>query len=735
MTQPGLLVTKLHPPPARHQMVVRDRLLERLRPVPGLKLTVVAAPAGCGKTTLLGTWRELEATQRPLAWLTLDEGDNDPVVLWSHVLETLHRECPAVSPSASQELVGGKHLVDVVLPRLVNDLAEHGDVTLVLDDFHRLGSGPARDSLAWLAVHAPSTLQLVLASRNEPALPLATLRAHGELLELHAEELAFTTDEADLLLNGHFELGLAREDVEDLVERTEGWPAGLYLATLSLHGVRDRHAFIRRFGGASRHVIDFLVDEVLEAHDVPTQTLMLRSSILERMCGSLCDAVLEQEGSRELLDELARTNLFLMPMDDVREWYRFHHLFAQLLRVELEHREPGLAPTLHRRAYAWHRDHGSIDEAIEHALEAGAFAEAGELIATAWVMYTNVCRFATVLAWLDRFPAELLREDAQLLLVKAWVLALCAMRDEATQAMAAVEGLGGLDRGPLPDGSSSLEASLATLRATIPWGDVGGGYENAVRAAELEQPQSPFWPVVCWALGMGNYFRGQLEEADRWFAEAARLAPLSEQWLIAGSALAYRSLVAGDRGRVDEQRLLAEQAAQLARERAIEEVDGEVHVALGVSLAARAKGEEALPLLERSVAVLRSFGQPIDLANALICQASVLRALGQREAAAAAIGEARATVDSCPDPGILQERLAGLESSSPARSRQRDTKLSRRELAVLRLLTGSLSERDIGRELYLSHNTVHSHARSIYRKLGVSSRAEAIRQARTLGLL
>ena len=378
-------MTKLHPPAGRTQTLARDRLFERLRAGAGTKVTLVAAPAGCGKTTLLGTWREAEEATRPVAWLSLDEGDNDPVVLWSYVLAALRGECPTLEVTASPELVGASRIVDTFLPELVNELTALGDAALVLDDFHRLTSGPARDSVAWFIDRAPSTFQLVVATRSEPALPLAALRAHGELLEVRAEDLGFTPAEADVLLNDRLELELEPEYVHDLVERTEGWAAGLYLAALSLRAVDDRHAFVSRFGGGSRYVVDFLVDEVLEAHDPEMQALMLRSSVLERLCGSLCDAVVEQEGSDELLAALSRANLFLLPLDDRGEWYRFHHLFAQLLRVELEHREPGLAPTLHRRAFTWHRDNGLVDQAIEHALKADAFAEAGDLIATTWI--------------------------------------------------------------------------------------------------------------------------------------------------------------------------------------------------------------------------------------------------------------------------------------------------------------------------------------------------------------
>ena len=733
--QPILVGTKLHPPSVRELTIPRERLLERLRSGSDRRLTLVACPAGFGKTTLLAAWREAEVARKPVAWLTLDEGDNDPVVLWTHAIEALRRASPAVARSVPADTVVAP-VVDVVLPRLVNELDGQGPITLILDDVHRLSSVPARASVRWFIDHAPPEFQLVLASRTEPALPVAALRAHGELLELRADDLRFTCAEADAFLNGRLALGLTREDVEGLVAKTEGWPAGLYLAALSLQHAADRHALVREFGGSNRHVVDFLVTEVLQAHDPAAQALMLRTSVLERLSGPLCDAVLEQDGSAAMLEALSRTNLFLVPLDDEGRWYRFHHLFAQLLRVELEQREPGLAPALHRRAYAWHRDHGTTDEAIGHAIAAGAYPEAAELIQGPWVSYANTCRYDTVLAWLRRLPEEILSRDVQLLLVKAWVLSLSARREEAALAIAAVQRLGDLGAGPLPDGFSSGEASLTLLRACFPWGDVGAQVENGRRAAELEGPGSPWRALACWAVGTGLYFRGEPEEADRWFAESAALAPASAQWLAGEASLAYRSWIAGERGRLDEQRVLAEAAAAFVREYEPGKVIGVAPLALGVSLAARGQPGEALPLIERGVAFSRTFGQPIQLANALLGQAPVLRALGEHQRAADTAAEARSVLESCPDPGILTGRLAALDRPPQIRrARPADQELTQQECRVLKLLQGDLSERDIGRELYVSHSTVHSHVRAIYRKLAVSSRAGALQRGRELGLL
>ena len=729
-----LIAMKLRPPAIRDQVILRERLAERLRAGSDLALTLVICPAGYGKTTLLAAWYRAEAARKPVAWLTLDEGDSDPVVLWSYVIEALRRVCPAVSLPAAAHMADAAAFTDVVLPRLVNDLDGQGEVVLILDDFHRL-SGAALDSMTWFLSHAPRSLRLVLSTRTEPVLTLAALRAQGELIELRAADLRFTPGETDDFLNGRLGLGLGHQDVEALVDRTEGSPAGLYLAALSLSRDADRHDFVTRFGASpNRHVTDFLEAEVLQAHDPPMQALMLRSSILGRLCGPLCDAVLQQEHSAAMLEELSRTNLFLVPLDDQRGWYRFHPLFAQVLRVELGRREPGAVPVLHRRAYSWHRDHGTAEQAIHHAIEAGEYPAAAALIEATWVNYAKNGRYSAVLAWLRRFPAEILGEDIRLLLVEAWVLSWGARRDEAARAIAAAERLGEHGTGPLPDGFSSVEASLTMLRAAFPWGDVGAQLEYGGRAAKLEGPGSPWRPVACWAVGMGLYLSGELGAADRWFAESLMLAPASERWLAAGSSLACRSLIAGEQGRPDDQRMLAEMAVALIGEHGVEETCGEGWLALGASLAARGQTEEALPAIERAVAVMRSVGQPAGLAMALLRQVPVLRALGRREGAEAAIAEARSVLASCPDPGILASQLTAAQRSQRPVARPGQD-LTERERTVLRLLESGLPEREIGLELYVSRNTVHSHVQAIYRKLAVSTRAEALERTRELGLL
>src|SRR5664279_3461218 len=276
---PGLLLSKLDPPPVRSQTLRRPDLLEQLDTATDRRLVIVAAPAGYGKTTLLSTWVTERAGDHRVCWLTLDEGDNDPTVLWSHLITALQRSCPELGDSVVPAAIGPGMLGDVVLPRLVNALAALPAVTVVLDDFHLLSSAASRDSVAWFLHHAPAVCHLVISTRTEPGLPLAALRAHGDLVEIRSNALRFTLTEGEDLLNRRLGLHLASPDVGRLVERTEGWPAGLYLAALSMGDAGGRHAFVAKFDASNRHVLDFLVDDVLVSYPPAMLEFMLRTSV------------------------------------------------------------------------------------------------------------------------------------------------------------------------------------------------------------------------------------------------------------------------------------------------------------------------------------------------------------------------------------------------------------------------------------------------------------------------
>jgi LuxR family maltose regulon positive regulatory protein len=555
-------------------------------------------------------------------------------------------------------------------------------------------------------------------------------------VELRADDLRFTRSEAETFLNHRLELELSGDDLDLLVGRSKGWPAGIYLAALWLTGRPDKSRLVRAFDGTSAHVVDFLSSEVLNGYDNAMQTFMLRTSVLERLCAELCDAVLGEDLADEALASLARSNLFLLPLDDQRRWFRFHHLFAHLLRVELERREAALVPELHRRAYAWHTQFGTTDEAIHHAVAAQAYAEAGGLIAESWVHYVNAGRAESVVEWLARLPAKAVEEDSRLLLVRAWLAALRGRETEMRAALETVGVLGHLDDGPLSDGFTSLESSMSLLRAAFAWGDVAAVLTEGARSAQLEGPDSPWRPVVTWSLGWAHYCNGDLELAEHWLEETVALAPAAEQWVVGVGAAADLSLLAGMRGDPAEQLRRAEETVAWARECGLLDACevGEVHTAHGVALAAHDRWDEALPALEKGVFLRRLWGQQLDLADGLIALGSALAATGDAARAREIFAEAGALLAECPDPGVLSDRLDAAQQIQPLKT-STNGHLSERELTVLRMLSGGMTEREIGHELFVSFNTVHSHVKSVYRKLAVSSRAEAIARARERQLL
>ena len=404
----ALLATKLHVPGSRPGLVPRPRLAEQFDEGLGRGLVLVCAPAGYGKTVLLADWAG--RGQRPAAWLSLDAGDNDPARFWRYAVAALDRVRPGIGervgpllgPPPPQSFEG---LVTV----LVNELAAQPGVDealLVLDDYHVISSRPVHESVGFLLEHRPPQLRVVLASRSDPPLALARLRGRGQLAELRAAELRFTVGEAAELLQEAAGpgMGLPDADVAALAARTEGWAAGLQLAALSLRGQPDMAGFVAAFTGSNRYVLDYLAEEVLERQSEQVRGFLLETSVLECLSGSLCDAVTGRTGSQALLEQVERAGLFLVPLDEVRGKWRYHHLFADLLRARLEP-QPGQAVRLHRNATTWYEQHGLADDAIRHAVAAEDTAWAARLIEQHFdAVYGLRGEAATIQRWLRRSP-------------------------------------------------------------------------------------------------------------------------------------------------------------------------------------------------------------------------------------------------------------------------------------------------------------------------------------------
>src|SRR5947209_929565 len=378
-----LLATKLFVPRWRRDLVPRPRLRERLNRGATSKLTLVSAPAGFGKTTLLAEWlRAGDADVRRAAWLSLDHSDNHPPFFWSYVIAALQTVAPGVGASAMSLLQSAQPpAIESVLASVLNELnAIAQDLVLVLDDYHVIDAHDIHTGTVFLLDHLPPQMHLVIGSRADPPLPLARLRARGELVEIRAADLRFTPEEAAAYLNDVMGLGLAADQLGILEGRTEGWIAALQLAALSMQGRDNIAEFINGFAGDDRYIVDYLVEEVLQRQPDHVREFLLHTSILNRLTGPLCDAVTQQHGGRARLEALDRSNLFLVALDDRRQWYRYHHLFGDVLRARLADEEPDRVVALHRRASDWFEADGDRAEAVRHALAAADFARAAELI-------------------------------------------------------------------------------------------------------------------------------------------------------------------------------------------------------------------------------------------------------------------------------------------------------------------------------------------------------------------
>jgi LuxR family maltose regulon positive regulatory protein len=731
---PVLLETKLHAPTPGPSAMARPHLFALLGAGTGRKLTLVSAPTGFGKTTLLAAWCDAERERRPSAWVTLDEGDSDPWRLWTYVVEGLHRVDPVVGGRSLAALrAPGISLLDSVLPLLLNELAAlAGPAILVLDDYHLVNSAASHRSVAFLVKHLPGNLQLVISTRSDPPLPLARLRARDELRELRAADLRFTLEESAAFLNDRLGLRLDPGQVAALRQRTESWPAGLYLAALALKDHPDPGARIATFSGSHRHVIDYLGSELLHAQSLEMQAFLLRTSILERVSVPLCDAVTEAGNSAEILHQVERANLFLVPLDDRREWFRYHQLFAELLRHQLAASEPELVPVLHRRASAWFREAGFPDEAISHAVAAGDIAEVGELIAHHWIGFVDRWQIATVRGWLRAVPEEVVRADPVLVLVSAWIALSFEEPGELDHWLAVAERMP--SAGPLRDGTPSLDLGIAAVRAVSGFHGVQSRLDAARRMLELlPDHASPWRQTACWALGYSLYLSGMTEEARATAQEAVRIGRSSPVHTTTIRSLALLGLVEDDQGKAGEAEALAGRALELAETEELSESPavGCMYMLLGRIRARRGDVHGTRAAHERSFAMQR---YPVERFHALVELLAARHADDDHSGVAELLAEAGRLEATGIDFGMLPRRMKAM--SWRFRTHEKLTgALTAREVDVLRLLAGPLSLGEIGGELYISHDTVKSHAKAIYRKLGVSSRREAVALSWKLGLL
>jgi LuxR family transcriptional regulator, maltose regulon positive regulatory protein len=683
---------------------------------------------------LIEQWSERDP--RPYPTLILGDAHNDPAMLIGSIVAALDPIEP-VAPEVGTALANLEpNIENVVLPRLGQALERRQvPFVLVLDDFERIKSPAALAVVSTVIVHLPPGSQLVLAARTEPELAIGRLRAHRELDELDARDLLMTKGECGELLES-LGLDLGPDQLDTLVRRTEGWPAALYLAGLALRDSPELDQAIDRFAGDDRFVVDYIREEFLEPVGRRQLDFLRRASILDRLSGDLCDAVLERRGSAAQLGELSRSNVLLTPLDRQDEWFRFHPLFREMLRAELRRSEPEGEAGLHRRASDWWVEHGDWDRAISHAVEGGALDRAGELLWMGIPEFTTRGRNATVVGWLDRLGEGTVATDAALSLTASYaqITQGAGAKTEHWAAVAAAL----IEREPPSDKRTVLSAGLGLIEAALARGGVGAIADQTALAAELLPGDSP-WMSMCRLIeGVGLHLQGFREEAREKLTDGARRGAVSAPnvQVLCLSQLALLAIEGNDW-------TLAEMLASQARAQLDRSGIGDypmMALSMAVSAVVRSRTgrvEEAAADLRQGRHLLEQLEDfaPWYEAETWIALARAAVRLDDAPVATRMVAEARRVLKLTPDAVVLEAWIAETEVAIEAVSASGAHDLTPAELRVLQYLPTHFSFPQIAGQVFVSPNTVKTQAQGVYRKLGVSSRREAVERARAAGLL
>lgn len=662
-----LIETKLRVPTRRRTVVSRPRLDASLSRAMEAKLLLVSAPAGFGKTTALIEWlAQVRHRGVAVAWLSLDERDNDPVLFWSYVVAALQKAVPGLGAGAAALLETGSASTEMVLATLVNEWhAVDRDVALVLDDLHVVDRSDILDALASLLDDLPERAQLVIATRADPPLPLARLRAGGELVELRAADLRFTPDEAADYLNGAMGLELAGTDIASLDARTEGWIAALQLAALSLQGRDDATGFIAGFAGDDRFVVDYLVGEVLQRQPAGVRDFLLRTSVLDRLEGSLCDAVTATTGGKAALEALERDNLFLIPLDDRREWYRYHHLFADVLRARLDDEEPGAAAELHGRASLWYSERGQPSDAIRHAIAAGDFAAAASLAELALPVMRRDRQDATLRAWARLLPEDVVRARPVLAVGLVGVLISAGELERVDRTLRDVEewlarsagdrdagGMIVVDDGQVPGLPGAIEMYRAALALTR--GDLVHTVAHAHRVLDVAPDDDEMARAAAHALlGLAAWTEGDLDRAFAEYTEAVagmrRVGHIAD---VLGCSIAMADICVAQ-GHLRDAERLYEQGLQLLADHGVGPLRGTADMYVGLAEIARERDErEAAAAHLRRAEELELFGTAQYPYRSRAVRAGLRLADGDVDGCLALLEEAERVYDTDFSPAV-----------------------------------------------------------------------------------
>ncbi|GAA3630090.1 LuxR C-terminal-related transcriptional regulator [Microlunatus ginsengisoli] len=742
----ALLDAKLRPPQVRMGSVVRARLIDQLERAAGLPVVLVSAPAGYGKTTAVSQWLASSGRGRAVAWVTPDGTDDEPVRLWTLVATALAEIGFAVARDVPSFVAAGQ---DDIENQVVSPLAgamSAGDVTVVIDDFDRIRSRACLTQVEALLQRLPACAHVVLIARADPSLRLGSARAAREPPEIRAADLAFTLDEASRLLAAEG-LGLSQPVVRQLLDRCEGWPAGLYLAALTAAGWPDPTEFVRSFAGTNRYIGDYLIEEVLSQQSAEVRDFILAAAILDEFCAPLCDRLTGRTDGAAMLRDLATTNLFIVPLDAESGWFRFHHLFRAVARSLLEAEQPERMIVLHGRAAEWLEAAGQIGAAVDHALAAGMVEAAARMAQRNWLSYYDAGLVSEAQRWVRDIVAAGADDHRSTVVTAAWVAAVTGVPVELDRRLTQLDRLAGLDRldpsGPattLPDGAHSTDAVLAMLRGQFGYRGPAPMLAAARRAAALEIDDTTPWHALAnSALGHALYVTGSLEEAVDVLGKAGHNVRGSS--VVRIQAFALLALSFSELGRPERARASAQASMEIVQERSMSAMPAVslAYTAMGQVQADAGQPEQALATMEFGLALRRRIPglSPWPLVHHLLAMSRTAVLLADLPLARTLLAEAlRAMAGFDEGMTAMAARADQIRRSIRSDHPTEDGEpLTGRETELLSRLDSVLSLSEIAAALYISPNTAKTHAKSVYRKLGASSRAEAVRVARERRLI
>jgi LuxR family transcriptional regulator, maltose regulon positive regulatory protein len=738
-----LITTKLLIPTPRQGMVSRPLLLEFMYKGIEKKLTLISASSGYGKTSLMAEWCARQETDYPLAWVSLEKGDNDPAHFMSYLLAALQNIQDGLGEDVGAMMQGTQNPLDItIVSLLINKLSEvPNEFVLILEDYHVIESQEIHQMMIFLLEHLPPQMHLVILSRADPPFPLARLRARSELLEIRAKDLRFSLDDATAFLREMVGVDLSMEDIEILLDRTEGWITGLQLAALSIQGHEKPSDLITAFSGGHDYIVDYLIEEVLERQTDDLKIFLMKTSILSRLNGSLCEALTGQSDGEATLEFLEKANLFVSSLGGEYCWYRYHHLFADVMANRLQRFYPDQINELHLRAANWFKQKHLFTECIEHALAANDYLLAADIVESQSMDLLKLGSLSTLMGWLEKLPPEIINERPELGVVSAWVYLLTGKLDQAEDSLSAAENyLDSLDK---PD---ELRGQITAIRtyAAAQLGHLDQAIDLAHTAFELlAQDNLTVRCVVAFVLGGVYYMQQDIPRALTAMKEASQLGAQAGNIHVAVTAISAVGDILSLQGNLTESEKAYYQALHLGTGRSGQPLP----ITAGVY-----SGLAELRLAQNDFTGARQFAlMGLELGERWLnpdSQVSCYLALAQIEHREGNPDEAREALDKAKHLAAvnhissdLVEQITTCEKTlltTPAGRIDQSVlinPLSERELEVLQLFAEGLSNQEIAEKLFLSLGTVKAHSSNIYRKLDVRNRAQAIIAAREMKLL